>query len=178
MSKRTSTTYNASLRTIYARFAEEREKAGQQGSPISLDDVYDFADRNNLWTPPRIDIRKRFRNDLARALREDYFTDESGRTVRRYHAAKDIHIDQDGIAIQEVLWVDMLSDPPPPRKHMEVALKQRRQQIVGDCHQLKNDVDHYNERNSSEKPIRMLWDFTDDLADLDQSTDYNPSDED
>lgn len=67
MSKRSSTTYNASLRTIYARFAKEKEKAGSQGSPVCLDDIYDFASRNNLWTPPRVDLRKRFRNDLARA---------------------------------------------------------------------------------------------------------------
>ena len=51
---------------------------------------------------------------------------------------------------------------------MEVALQQRRQQIVGDCHQLNNDVSHYNERCPKEEPIKMLWDFTDDVADRDQ----------
>jgi hypothetical protein len=40
--------------------------------------------------------------------------------------------------------------------------------------QLKNDVDYYNERNPGEMPIRMLWDFADDLADLEQPTDYVP----
>ncbi len=50
---------------------------------------------------------------------------------------------------------------------MEVAFQQRRQQIVGDCRQLKTDVDSYNENANSEQPIQMVFDFTDDLAELD-----------
>jgi actin-related protein len=66
----------------------------------------------------------------------------------------------------------MLTDPLPPRDHMEVSFKQRRAQVVGDCHQLKNDVDYYTEKTPDEKPIKMAWDFTDDMDDLDQPKEY------
>jgi len=46
---------------------------------------------------------------------------------------------------------------------MELAFRQRRIQIVGDCRQLKNDVDSYNESHEKVPPIPMLFDFTDDL---------------
>ena len=49
---------------------------------------------------------------------------------------------------------------------MEVAFQQRRQQIVGDCRQLKTDVDSYNENGDLSQPIQMIFDFTEDLAEL------------
>ena len=49
---------------------------------------------------------------------------------------------------------------------MAIAFQQRRQQIVGDCRQLKADTDSYNENNNTGKPIQMVIDFTDDLAEL------------
>jgi hypothetical protein len=49
---------------------------------------------------------------------------------------------------------------------MERAFAQRRKQIVGDCAQLKTDVDHYNEAHSDEQPIQMVFDFRDDLAEI------------
>ncbi len=142
--------------------------------PVSLNDVYEFAARRRLWAPPKIDVRQRFRKDMAHALRGGYFPDDRGRSVRRYHAAKHVHCDEFGVVVQEVFWADMLSSPPPPRDHMEVALKGRREQIVGDCYQLKVDVEYYNGGHASDNPIQMVWDFTYDLEDRDQPTDYNP----
>jgi hypothetical protein len=49
---------------------------------------------------------------------------------------------------------------------MEVAFQQRRNQIVADCLQLKNDVDSYNENRKPVSPMQMIFDFTDDLAEL------------
>ena len=46
---------------------------------------------------------------------------------------------------------------------MEVAFQQRRRGIVGDCKQLKNDADSYNENFNSEAAIQIIFDFTDDL---------------
>ncbi len=61
---------------------------------------------------------------------------------------------------QTVLWADIRT---ANRKHMELAFKQRRQQIVADCRQLKLDVDSYNLNRSDGQPIQMVWDFTHDL---------------
>lgn len=40
------------------------------------------------------------------------------------------------------------------------------QQIVGDCVQLKTDVDVYNGRNPDKEPIQLVLDFTDDVAEI------------
>jgi hypothetical protein len=47
---------------------------------------------------------------------------------------------------------------------MEIAFQQRRNQIVGDCVQLKRDVDSYNENRLPPQPIQLVLDFTDDVA--------------
>jgi hypothetical protein len=49
---------------------------------------------------------------------------------------------------------------------METAFQQRRQQIVGDCHQLKVDVDSYNQNFNPGDAIQMVFDFRDDLAEV------------
>lgn len=47
---------------------------------------------------------------------------------------------------------------------MERAFGQRRKQIVGDCVQLRTDVDVYNDKHVGEAPINLVLDFTDDVA--------------
>ncbi len=49
---------------------------------------------------------------------------------------------------------------------MVKAFSQRRKQIVGDCHQLKIDVDYYNGSKIAEKPIQLILDFTDDIDEI------------
>jgi hypothetical protein len=159
------------LRKIYAQYVEDRERQGLAKGPVNLNDVYEFA-FNVGWREPKSDPRSRFRKYLARALAEDHFTDMKDRTIRRYHARKRVYIDDHGIYVQEVLWDDMLSDPPPERAFMEASFKQRRNQVGGELHQLKNDLDHYNDKLSDEEPIKMLWDFTNDMRDQDQPTEY------
>ena len=46
---------------------------------------------------------------------------------------------------------------------MERAFAQRREAVVGDCAQLKTDVDAYNDMSGSER-IQIILDFTDDVA--------------
>ena len=48
---------------------------------------------------------------------------------------------------------------------MEKAFGQRREQIIGDCVQLRTDVEVYNDMNSGKHPaIQLVLDFTDDVA--------------
>jgi hypothetical protein len=49
---------------------------------------------------------------------------------------------------------------------MERALQQRRQQIVGDCSQLRRDADHYNGNYNPGKPIQIVFDFRRDLEEM------------
>jgi len=57
------------------------------------------------------------------------------------------------------LWADM-DDERAPRDHFVRSFAQRRQQIVGDCYQLKTDVDVYNAKDPAQKPIQVPLDFT------------------
>lgn len=68
---------------------------------------------------------------------------------------------QDGA--QLVLWADMRT---ATHQHMSLALQQRRHQIVGDCRQLKMDVDSYNDNRLPVQPIQVIFDFTYDLEEL------------
>ena len=174
MAMRIASTYGSQMRSLYQRFVDQRHRGGDLFGPVDLNEVFDFAHKNWLWAPQKQEIRKRFKRDMAQALREEYFTDESGRPVRRYHAAKAIEF-EDGRKIQKYLWDDIKT---ADRKHMEVALQQRRQHIVGECFQLKTDVDYYNEHHPQESPFQLLLDFAKDVADREQPTEYSPADRD
>ena len=64
---------------------------------------------------------------------------------------------------QVALWDDIRT---ADRQHMTLAFQQRRQQIVGDCRQLKTDVDSYNENGNKGAPLQIVLDFTEDVAEL------------
>lgn len=49
---------------------------------------------------------------------------------------------------------------------MELAFQQRRRQIVGDCRQLKVDVDSFNDNANIGQTIQLILDFTYDVAEL------------
>ena len=68
-------------------------------------------------------------------------------------------MDRDGEQIP--LWFDKSTGT---REHVELGFQQRRQRIVGDCRQLKIDVDSYNDNYASGNPIQIILDFTDDVA--------------
>ena len=72
-----------------------------------------------------------------------------------------MRISQDGK--QLTLWADV---DKAPRAHLENAFAQRRRQIVGDCYQLRIDVDHFNETLAGGQPIQLWLDLTDDVAEL------------
>ena len=47
---------------------------------------------------------------------------------------------------------------------MEKAFAQRREQIVGDCVQLRIDIDVYNDMDPTHPPVNLELDFTEDVA--------------
>lgn len=66
-------------------------------------------------------------------MREEYITDRRGRRVRAKHPVRTRRGGE-----QITLWDDIRTAARP---HMEMAFQQRRNQIVGECRQLKTDVD-------------------------------------
>ena len=108
-----------------------------------------------LGAPQRAEVIDQCAKELARALREEYITDPQGRRIRSKHVALR---EKDGEQLP--LWADIRT---ADRGHMGLAFQQRRRQIFGDCHQLKADVDSYNENYNVGEQIQISFDFTNDL---------------
>lgn len=147
------TTYNEQLQKIWKKY----EDAGNP-TTVTAREVARWAIDRGLWKPQPSDVEKRCAEELARAAREEYRTDEYGRRYRARHSAR---VEKNGKQLS--FWADI---DKAPRAHMELAFSQRRRQIVGDCHQLNVDVDHFNNLTSTELPIQMVFDFTEDLAEI------------
>lgn len=144
-------TYTESMQDV----VQEYRDAGQPW-PARSADIARWAIKNGRWVSGAHAMVKLCARDLARAMRDEYYTDAKGRRVRNKHAAR-FALGEDQ---SETLWGDIETAPP---LFMEMAFKQRRQQIVGDCKQLKTDVESYNDYRKDATPIRMLWDFTDEI---------------
>ena len=90
-------------------------------------------------------------------------TDPKGRRVRLLHPAPLL---TDGT--REMIWDDIRT---APRDHMQISFQHRRHGIVGDCRQMKVDVDSYNDAHKDAEPIQIVFDFTMDLAELEAAED-------
>lgn len=144
-----------SLNEQLQRIVSQYIQAGEQW-PATSHQIAAYAIKNKLWEAQGATVIDLCAGELARAMREEYIRDPQGRVVRAKHAAR-------VAGEQMVLWADIRT---ATREHMVIALQQRRHQIVGDCRQLKADADSYNENNNPGKPIQMVLDFTEDVAEL------------
>lgn len=139
------------------KIARQFEQTHQR-KPFDLHEVYHWAKGNNLWFPDKDLEEKTFVNEMADSLREVYVTADDGVTrVRVYHART--RKNKDGR--QETLWANMFD---APLEHLEEAFQQRRRQSLGDCRQLKADVDYCNQKRFQESPIQVSFNFDLDLA--------------
>jgi hypothetical protein len=92
----------------------------------------------------------------------EHVKDKKGRSVRKYYAAA---IRENGQLVMK--WDDLNAERP----FMEVAAANRRNQVLGQCWQIKNDIDSYNERRCPDRPIQMDFNFNVDLEELSQLND-------
>lgn len=97
--------------------------------------VAEWAYRNGLHKPSVRTVVDAIASDVSQYFREEYRTDENGQRYRAKHAVRFKKGDR-----TMSLWADM-DDEKAPRSHFVKSFGQRRQQIVGDCFQLKTDVD-------------------------------------
>ena len=91
--------------------------------PASMRQVASWAIDEGLWEPARGTMVGQLAEELARAMRQEYYTYPQGREVRAKHAAR---TSRDGI--QSTFWDDIRT---ADAGHMRVAFQQRRWQIVG-----------------------------------------------
>jgi len=141
----------------------ERYKS-EVGSDGLLDThaVAEWAYKNGLHKPSVRTVIDAIASDIAQVFREEYRVDRFGRRYRAKHAAPQRRGNK-----TLSLWADM-DDPNAPHTHFVKSFAQRRFQIVGDCVQLKTDVDVYNEKRAPVQPIQIPLDFTLDVVELQQ----------
>ncbi len=143
------------------RIAEMYVDAGGK-QPYTTRDVAEWAVANGHYSKQTSTVVSLCAKELARALREDYYIDSKGRSVRAQHAVKVRRNDK-----QLTLWVDHRTGS---RDMLHRSFQQRRMQIVGDCRQLKTDVDSFNDNRPNAVPIQMVLDFRDDIDELDDNS--------
>jgi hypothetical protein len=151
------------------RLVQEYRDAGEPW-PATKRTIAVWMINNKKWARTRDSMIEICSRDIGRALREEYHTDPQNRRVRTKVAARFVNKFSDGSREQMTLWGDARDDP---REFVERGVSQRRKQIVGECFQLSTDVDSYNENRWPDKPIQLLLDFTDDVAERKQSGEFN-----
>jgi hypothetical protein len=149
-------TYTEQLQHIVRSYLDDG-----QPWPATTRQIAAWAIRRGEWQPQPFALINQCADQLARAMREEHFTDTNGRVIRTKHVAR---IERGGEQI--ALWADIRS---ASREHMQIAFQQRRQQIVGDCKQLKTDCDYYNENRNQGEPIQVVFDFRADLEELEEA---------
>jgi hypothetical protein len=145
--------FNEQIQKFTNRYMQERGSFTFTTKEIAV-----WMIAKKLWQPQHSALIKQCSEEIARALREEYITDLQGRRVRAKHV---VISTQDGEQIP--LWSDIRT---ATRDHMAAAFQQRRHRIVGDCRQLKTDVDSYNENSNGGEPVQIPFDFTADLEEL------------
>jgi hypothetical protein len=150
---RTSTTQIEYLQSIVASY---RASGEQWPAPARI--IADWANENGLFESHADALMTIYAEMIRRAMREEYVRDPQGRTVRAKHSAR-MKID----GKQMCLWDDIRT---ASRSFMQVAFQNRRRGIVADCHQLKIDIDSYNENYNRGASIPLVLDFGPDIAEI------------
>lgn len=146
-------TKNEQIAAVLDRYIDEVNP-----DPVSLDEVVDWVLRNGLYRPEPQDIRKMCREALAAGARAQKRFDGK----RWYRAKHAVRTNIGGVQLN--LWADI--DKNASRSFMEKSLGQRRRGVVNDCFNMKMDADHYNETNPTQLPLNFVYDFTEDISEL------------
>ncbi|WP_330948085.1 hypothetical protein [Thermomonas sp. LB-4] len=150
------TAYSNAVRDFVTRYSTEA------GPDALLDPhaIAEWAYERGLYKPNARTVIDAIATDIAQVFREEYRVDRNGRRYRAKHAATEKRGTR-----TIALWGDM-DDPNVPHSHFQKSFAQRRQQIVGDCVQLKTDVDVYNDKRQPSERIQIPLDFTLDVEEM------------
>ena len=128
----------------------ERYKLETGRTEVSSREVAKWLIAKGEWKQHPLEPERQCARDISRALGEEYITDPQGRRVRSQHVA---FMKRGKMSLP--LWSDITTGT---REHFALGVQQRRQRVVGDCKQLKLDVDSYNENfNAHGEPILFAW---------------------
>lgn len=140
------------------RIVEDYRAAGCKW-PATREQIAEWAVEHERYELTRGMAVRQCAERIGRAMGLEHIRDKKGRSVRKYYAAR---IREDGQLVMK--WDDWNA----PRPFMEMAAANRRNQILGQCWQLKNDMDSYSDRHCQMEPIQMDFNFNVDLEELDQ----------
>lgn len=137
-------------------------------SEVDLKEVAKFAvEQLGYKLPEPVDPLDVLAKKIAVAAREETRTDKStGRPYRVNHA-----VPKQGS--QQSLWIDI---DEAPRPLIQKSFIKRRDGILGDALQLSLDMDHWNSVNSTEEPILIPMDFTEDVEERKNATNHMTAD--
>lgn len=130
------------------------------GGVVDAKEIAAWALTNGLHMPPMAKVIDLIAAEISQVFREEYRVDLQGRSYRAKHA-----VTKRVGGVTGTLWAD-IDDPNAPRDHFVKSFANRRRQIVGDCVQLKTDVDVYNDKNPAQPMIQVPLDFTNDVEEL------------
>ena len=148
----------ATLNDQLLKIVEDYRAAGQPW-PATREQMAEWAVAHERYQLTKGMAVSQCAERIGRAMRLEHFKDRKGRSVRKYYAAR---IREDGQLVMK--WDDQNAERP----FMEVAAANRRNQVLGQCWQLKNDIESYNERRCPDQPIQIDFNFNTDLEELGQ----------
>ncbi|GAB3495532.1 hypothetical protein GCM10027399_17700 [Curvibacter fontanus] len=148
--------YANQVKSYIERYQEE---VGRDGL-LDPHAVAEWAYQRGLHKPSIRTVVDAIASDISQFFREEFRTSENGQRYRAKHAVRFKKGEK-----SMSLWAD-IDDDKAPRDHFVKSFAQRRQQIVGDCYQLKTDVDVYNFKCANQQPIQVPLDFTLDVEEL------------
>lgn len=137
--------------------------------PASKRTMAKWAIDNGKWHRHGSALIQLCANDIARAMRQEYYTDPQGRRCRTKIAARFRKPSYDGTDRFETLWGDVRTED---RDFVEVGFSNKRGQIAGEVKQLGTDVDSFNDNYNTGAPIQLSFDFTADYEESKQSSVY------
>jgi hypothetical protein len=146
-------------------------RAAGEEWPATARQIGGWAIHQGQWKAPIKNQIDQCAEEIAAAMRLEYYTDPQGREVRKKHPYRIVEELPDGKCTQRFLWIDM-EDPKLKHDEAEMALQYGRKLIVGDCKQLKTSVDSYNDNNKHGKYIEISFDFAEDMEESEQPTVY------
>jgi hypothetical protein len=158
-------------KTEFLQKLVEQYRASGEEWPATTKQIAMWAIRSRFWEPPTKNLVTQCAAEIAAAMRQELFTDPQGRRVRAKHPYITQAELSDGTYEQLYLWIDVHDESAKPEE-IEMAFQYSRKLIVGDCKQLRTDVDSYNDNNKLGHYVEVDFNFEPDLEEAAQSTVY------
>ena len=143
------------------RIVEDYRAAGEPW-PATREQMAEWAVANDRYQLTRGMAVSQCAEKISRAMGLEHVKDNQGRSVRKYYAAR---VRENGATGHE------MGRSKCRAPFHGGSCRKSKESGLGQCWQLKNDIDSYNERRCPDQPIQMDFNFNVDLEELEQLND-------